>query len=93
MDGLAETKTPGYSHTQRAWLCLILYGFSLYSIVLGLGWLHWRLGWPSGSRTRGLRKGDVCDQQLTPLARISHHASGLLSLAWLGWLAGCRASF
>ena len=39
MDGLAETKTPGYSHTQRAPLCLILYGFAIYSIILG-----WMIG-------------------------------------------------
>lgn len=35
MDGMAEAKIPGYTHTQRAPLCLILYGFAIYSIALG----------------------------------------------------------
>lgn len=35
MDELDETKTPGYSHTQRAPVCLILYGVAIYSISLG----------------------------------------------------------
>src|ERR1019366_2053047 len=34
MDGLAATKAPGYSHTQKAPLCLILYGTALACIVL-----------------------------------------------------------
>ena len=34
MDGLATTKASGYSHTQKAPLCLILYGSALESIVL-----------------------------------------------------------
>ena len=32
-----ETATPGYSHTQKAPLCLILYGSALRCI--GLAWL------------------------------------------------------
>jgi hypothetical protein len=34
MDGMAATTTPGYSHTQKAPLCLILYGSSLTFFVL-----------------------------------------------------------
>jgi hypothetical protein len=36
MDGLPETKTPGYSHTQKAPLCLILYASALACFVLVL---------------------------------------------------------
>ena len=35
MAELEETKTPGYSHTQWAPICLILYGFAIYCIALG----------------------------------------------------------
>lgn len=34
MDGLAERTTSGYSHTQKAPLCLILYGSALACIAL-----------------------------------------------------------
>ncbi len=34
MNGLVETKLPGYSHTQKAPLCLILYGSALLCFVL-----------------------------------------------------------
>lgn len=44
MHKMAETQTPGYSHTQRAPLCFILYGFSIYSIALG-----WIIGDPLGT--------------------------------------------
>lgn len=36
MDGLPETKIPGYSHTQKAPLCVILYGSALACIALAL---------------------------------------------------------
>ena len=36
MDGLVGTKAPGYSHTQKAPLCLILYGSALACITLAL---------------------------------------------------------
>ena len=34
MDGMSATTTPGYLHTQKAPLCLILYGSALACIVL-----------------------------------------------------------
>ena len=34
MDGMAATTTPGYSHTQKAPLCLILFGSALVCMVL-----------------------------------------------------------
>src|ERR1700679_4271301 len=34
MDGLAATNTPGYSHTQKAPLCLTLYGSALACFTL-----------------------------------------------------------
>ncbi len=34
MDGRPETKAPEYSHTQKAPLCLILYGFALACFTL-----------------------------------------------------------
>jgi hypothetical protein len=36
MDGLAATQAPGYSHTQKAPLCLILYGSALLCSPPGL---------------------------------------------------------
>lgn len=44
MDGMAATTTPGYSHTQNAPLCLILYGSALACIALG-----WIVGDTPGS--------------------------------------------
>jgi hypothetical protein len=35
MDGLADRNPPGYSHVQKAPLCLILYGSALLCFVLG----------------------------------------------------------
>lgn len=34
MNGLVEAKTPGYSHTQKGPLCLILYGTALAIMIL-----------------------------------------------------------
>ena len=36
MDGMAVTTTPGYSHTQKAPLCLVLYGSALACIAVAL---------------------------------------------------------
>ena len=63
MDGLAETKTPGYSHTQRAPLCLILYGFAIYCIVLG-----WIIG-----DTLGMYVAGGVGLLLASLAPCFHH--------------------
>ena len=37
MDGLATTKASGYSHTQKAPLCLILYGSAL--VCIAIAWI------------------------------------------------------
>lgn len=63
MDGLAEAQTPGYSHTQRARLCLILYGFAIYSIVLG-----WTVG-----HTPGVYIAGGVGLLLASLAPCFHH--------------------
>ena len=63
MSELAETKTPGYSHTQRAWLCLILYGVAIYSIVLG-----WIIG-----HTPGVYIAGGVGLLLASLAPCFHH--------------------
>jgi len=44
MDGLAATQTPGYSHTQKAPLCVILYGSTLLCFALA-----WVVGSAPGS--------------------------------------------
>lgn len=63
MDELAEAKTPGYSHTQRAPLCLILYGFAIYSIALG-----WIIG-----DTLGMYVAGGVGLLLASLAPALHH--------------------
>lgn len=63
MDELPEMKTPGYSHTQRAPLCLILYGFAIYSIALG-----WIIG-----DTLGMYVAGGVGLLLAALAPAFHH--------------------
>lgn len=48
MNGVAGTNAPGYSHTQKAPLCLILYGCALVCFVLA-----WSIGQPSGMYIAG----------------------------------------
>lgn len=63
MDGLPETKTPGYSHTQKAPLCLILYGSALACIALG-----WIIG-----DTLGLYVAGGVGLLIASLAPCFHH--------------------
>jgi hypothetical protein len=63
MDRKVETQTLGYSHTQRAPICLILYGVAIYSIVLG-----WFIG-----DTLGMYVAGGVGLLLASLAPCFHH--------------------
>jgi hypothetical protein len=64
MKGLAETEAPGYSHTQKAPLCLILYGSGLVCFALA-----WTLVSPPGNFIAGTTVGFV----LAFFASAFHH--------------------
>ena len=63
MDGMAATTTPGYSHTQKAPLCLILYGSALACIALA-----WVIG-----ETPGIFIGGGVGLLIASLAPCFHH--------------------